>query len=49
MNYEIRCFLRKVITTILRRRCKTCIYYDGRFGVDCCFECEKSITAVNYE
>lgn len=49
MNYETRMILRKIVTTLLRRRCNTCLYYDGSFGCDKCFECEKSISAVNYE
>ena len=49
MNYEKRMFLRKIFTTIFFRKCNTYLFYDGRFGCDECFECEKSITAVNYE
>lgn len=49
MSYDTKMFLRKIFTTIFRRRCRTCLYYDGSFGCDGCFECEKSITAVNYE
>lgn len=49
MSYEMRMFLRGIFTTLFRRKCKRCLFYDGRFGCDECFECEKSITAVNYE
>ena len=49
MSYDIRMLLRKIFTVLFRRKCQMCLFYDGRFGCDECFECEKSITAVNYE
>lgn len=49
MGYDMRMFLRKIFVSILKRKCSTCVFYDGRFGSDECFDCEKSMTAVNYE
>lgn len=49
MKYELYILLRKIHMRVFQKNCSTCIHYDGRFGEDCCFECERSIRAVNYE
>lgn len=41
--------VRKLFMLISKRDCDTCNHYDGRFGEDCCFECERSIKAKKYE
>lgn len=49
MKYEIHMFLRRLYMQVTGKNCETCIYYDGRFGEDCCFKCEHSIGAVEYK
>lgn len=49
MNYEIHMAMRNVYMRIFRKKCSTCVHYDGTFGDDSCFSCERSIRAVNYE
>jgi len=41
--------MRKIVMWCLRRSCGTCLHYDGRFGEDCCFECERTIDAPWYQ
>lgn len=33
----------------LRKSCDACQHYDGRYGEDCCFQCERDIRAIQYE
>ncbi|MGL6199885.1 MAG: hypothetical protein ACRC3H_13235 [Lachnospiraceae bacterium] len=49
MKYELHRALRKLVIKITGRKCSSCNHYDGRFGQDCCFECERSIKVVNYD
>lgn len=41
--------VRKFIMWVMKRHCGTCVHYDGRFGEECCFECERSIAGDRYE
>jgi len=49
MRYEVHRFIRKIIMRIIWKNCITCTHYDRKFGQDCCFECERSVKAVNYD
>lgn len=49
MRYELHMFFRKSYISGTRRDCDTCRHYDGRFGDDHCFQCERSIKAVGYD
>lgn len=49
MNYAIHMAVRNMYMRLSRKRCSTCMHYDGAFGENCCFECERSIRAVKYE
>ncbi|WP_164473108.1 hypothetical protein [Clostridium sp. E02] len=49
MKYDLHMFLRKIITWLSGKNCGTCRHYDGRFGDESCFSCERSIKAVEYE
>lgn len=48
MRYELHMFFRKLMS-VTRKKCDTCRHYDGRFGDDGCFLCERSIKAVEYD
>lgn len=49
MKYEVQMLIRKLFMLYENKDCDTCEHYDGRFGEDCCFQCERSIRAVRYE
>lgn len=49
MRYQMHMMLRKIYMGVLRKDCCTCKHFDGRFGEDCCFRCEHSIRAVEYD
>lgn len=49
MKYDLHMLLRKIIMRWTGKRCDACRHYDGRFGDDTCFTCERSIKAVEYE
>ena len=49
MNYDLHMLLRKIYMLVFKLDCDTCRHYDGRFGEDCCFECERSVRAMKYE
>lgn len=46
---QMRYFLRTIFMKISGRNCDSCVHYDGKFGEDCCFQCEYSITGEHYE
>ena len=48
-KYHLIKNLRQLYAWLSGRDCDTCQHYDGRFGEDCCFRCERSIKAVNYD
>lgn len=49
MRYKLHMFLLKLYIGISRKSCDTCKHYDGRFGDDCCFRCERSIKVVEHD
>ncbi len=49
MRYNLHRLLRKIITWRSGKTCGTCKHYDGKFGDESCFSCERSIKAVGYE
>ena len=49
MRYNLHMFLRKIVMQWTRKNCGTCKHYDGRFGDESCFPCDRSIKAVEYE
>ncbi len=49
MRYRIHRFLRKLYMRLIRKSCDTCCHYDGRYGEDECFRCERTIRAVEYD
>lgn len=49
MIYNLHIFFRNIIMRLIRKNCDSCRHYDGRFGDDTCFTCERSIKAVEYE
>ena len=49
MRYELHMFFRKLYMSVTGKSCDTCRHYDGRFGDDDCFQCERSIRAVGYD
>lgn len=49
MKYVIHILLRKIIMWWTGKSCSTCKHYDGSFGDDTCFPCERSVKAVGYE
>lgn len=49
MRYELHMSLRKLYMKFFKKSCDSCKHYDGRFGEDCCFRCERSIKAVGYD
>ena len=48
-KYHLIKNLRRLYVRLSGRNCDTCRHYDGRFGEDCCFQCERNIKAVNYD
>lgn len=48
-KYHLIKNLRRLYVRLSGRDCDTCRHYDGRFGEDCCFRCERSVKAVNYD
>lgn len=49
MSYNLHRLLQKIIMWWIGKNCETCKHYDGSFGDDTCFNCERSIKAVGYE
>lgn len=49
MKFELHMFFRRLFMIFFRKNCDSCVHYDGKFGSDKCFECERSIEAVGYE
>ena len=49
MKYDLHMFLRKIVMWWTEKSCDTCKHYNGRFGDNTCFTCERSIKAVGYE
>lgn len=48
-KYHLIKLIRGLFVLASGRKCDTCRHYDGRFGEDCCFRCERSIRAVDYD
>lgn len=48
MEYKIHMFIRSLYMAVFKKSCATCIYYDGNFGCDCCFKCERNKRAKQY-
>ncbi|MFR3727686.1 hypothetical protein [Lacrimispora sp.] len=49
MKYNLHMLLRKIVMRWTGKRYGSCKHYDGRFGDNTCFACERSIKAVGYE
>lgn len=48
VKYKIYQLLKAVYARLSGKSCGTCMHYDGVFGEDCCFECERSVTTKGY-
>lgn len=49
MRYELHMFLRKIYMGLTKKSCTTCRHYDGRFGEDICFYCERTKRVAYYD
>ena len=49
MKYALHMLLRKIVMWWTEKNCGSCKHYNGRFGDDTCFTCERSIKAVGYD
>lgn len=49
MRYEIHMLIRRIVMLFVGKDCDSCKYYNGKFGSDCCFKCEHSYHASEFE